>query len=609
MLATLRSCVNLLPPPQRWRWVVLVPLALVGAALEAVGAVAVFALIAVINDPARAATMMGVRSITAAFPLNHDAHSVVAATVVVAVFYVVKNLILAGIAAAQNRIVSDSIVAVSRQMVEGYLAMPFSFHFRRNSADLMRNSTHSVDMVFRQVMLPAVAAMTESCIAAAIIAVLMATAPGLTLVAIGVLAGLLAVMVTITRRALIRWGREEQVLRGQILRTLQQTFEGLKEVKIRGREHFFAERFGRYQAALARVRHLDATVSSASRLLIETVFICGVLVVVVLVMLRGSGGTDVVPLLGLYAYAGFRVIPSVNRILVALGNIRYGLGAVEPLHDDVMLFRHTPLGNGAPAAAEVPVTLRERLVLEHVSYTHAGTRTPTLQDITLTIARGESVGVVGPTGAGKSTLIDLILGLLPPSAGRITADGTEISAGVRSWQSKIGYVPQTVYLLDDSLRRNIAFAAPDQAFDERKLWAAVRMAQLEGLVATLPDGLDTVVGERGVRLSGGERQRVAIARALYHEPELLIFDEATSALDSRTEHELTHAIDTLHGAKTLIIIAHRLSTVRHCDRLIFLRGGRIHGIGTLEELCATNADFRGMAIAIDAPSPPSDGEA
>ena len=370
-----------------------------------------------------------------------------------------------------------------------------------------------------------------------------------------------------------------------------------------GRTGFFHEVFARQQSALFRVKCLHATLDAVPRLLVESTFVCGALLVVFLLTLQGHRGADVLPLLGLYAYAGFRIIPSANRILWRINEIRYGTTAIHQLYDDYTVIAHNA-SHACDASADEGLSFTDRITVEGLSYTYAGSRTPALHNVYLTIRRGESIGIVGPTGAGKSILVDILIGLLQPSCGRITVDSVALHQRLRSWQRQIGYVPQTIFLADDSLRRNIALGLPDDDIDDDKVRMTIRMAQLEVFVASLPDGLE-VAGERGVRLSGGERQRVGLARALYHEPEVLVFDEATSALDSRTEGEVVRAIEALHGAKTLIVIAHRLSTVRHCDRLLFLQSGHVADCGAFDELVERSIDFRAMALLTEIEGPSS----
>jgi ATP-binding cassette subfamily C protein len=321
--------------------------------------------------------------------------------------------------------------------------------------------------------------------------------------------------------------------------------------------------------------------------------VCTVVLVVSMVALRDDARqADILPLLGIYAYAGLRLIPSANRVLLHIDTLRRSEAPIEQLVAHLETFTPEP----APPAAP-PLEFRDAVRLERVTYSYAGAPRPVLEDVTLAIRRGASVGIVGPTGAGKSTLVDLILGLIDPSAGRITVDGVDLPAVRAAWQRRIGYVPQVAFLFDDSIRRNVALGIPDGDIDDARVRQAIAMAQLDGFVATLPDGLGTLVGERGVRLSGGQRQRVAIARALYHGPELLVFDEATAALDNATERDVTAAIEALRGKKTLIIIAHRLTTVRRCDTLIMLREGRVVATGPYDQLLEGSPDFRAMALA------------
>lgn len=602
MLDTLRKCLVLLTPDQRRRWALLVPLIVAAAALETVGAAAVFVLIKVIADPSAALHLPIVSRLYALLP-SREPTAVIASTAIgLALFYVTKNAFVALVNARQARVTYDSVASLSERMLARYLAAPFAWHVRRNSAQLIRNTLECADLTFRLVLSSAVNVLSESFVVAGIALALLSTAPAVTLAALVVLGALLSASVALTQRTLTRWGDRDQQARAALLQTLQQALAGLREVRIGGRERFFEDLFSREQHTYALVRRRFAILSTALRLLIESVFVVGIALVTLVVALRGSHGADLLPLLALYGYAGFRIIPSVNRILLNLGNIRYGAGAVDPLYADfVALGTGQPPRDDRPAGRELPFT--EGLTLDHVTFRYDGGAAPVLHDLCLTIRPGESIGIVGTTGAGKSTLVNLLLGLLPPSSGRITVDGVDVATALRVWQDKIGYVPQEIFLIDDSLRQNILFGLDEGTVASDRLADALRSAQLEDFVARLPGGLDAPVGERGVRLSGGERQRIAIARALVRSPELLVFDEATSALDLQTERDLVRAIAALHGTRTLIVIAHRLSMVRDCDRIVFLSDGRIADVGSFDELAARNAEFRSLATGDAAAAP------
>lgn len=598
MLITLKRCLLLLDARARRRWVGLVPFVMVSALLETVGAASVFALVKIVSDPAHARQLPGLSAFLISLPWQDEQSILVSCTLAVALFYVFKNSLLIVIAYLQSQVVARSTVALSRQLLKGYLLAPYAFHLRRNSAELIHNINNSADTAMRFVLAPAVAMMSESLVVAGLILMLLLAAPGVTLAAVIVLGGLFTLMLRVTKQCFLRWGDREQQLRQALLQTLQQSLGGIKEIQVMGCEHFFYETFSALQQSLARVFALRATLSATPHVFVETVFVCGVLAVVLLVASQGGLQGDLLPLLGLYAYVGFRIIPSSNRIILYVNLLRSSAAAVDLLARDLQLFQREA-DESVRQTTKVDVALTESVTLEALSFCYDGATEPALRDITVRIRRGEAIGIVGPTGSGKSTLTDLILGLLQPSAGRITVDGHDVASCKRAWQRQIGYVPQSVYLTDDTLQRNIALGVEDGQIDEWRLRNAVRMAQLEQFIASLPEGLETVVGEHGVRLSGGERQRVAIARALYHEPAVLIFDEATSALDNQTEREVTRAIEALQGQKTVFVIAHRLSTVRHCDHLLFLQKGRLAGWGTFTELREQNPDFRALAALVD----------
>jgi ABC-type multidrug transport system fused ATPase/permease subunit len=304
---------------------------------------------------------------------------------------------------------------------------------------------------------------------------------------------------------------------------------------------------------------------------LELLAVAGLATLVVTMVLRGRDMASVVPTLGLFAAAAFRLMPSINRTLGAVQSVRYGLPVVNILHAELQLAAVAP----APRKKDGATGFQNEIRLADVSYTYPAAPWPSLSHVSFSIKQGECVGFIGSSGAGKSTLVDVILGLLTPSAGRVEVDGENIEHSLRTWQDQIGYVPQSIYLTDDTLRRNVAFGLPEADIDDSAVRYAVRAAQLEEFVGSLPSGLETIVGERGIRLSGGQRQRIGIARALYHNPGVLVLDEATSSLDTPTEQGVMEAVRALQRSKTIIIVAHRLATVQYCDRLYRLEHGRI----------------------------------
>jgi ATP-binding cassette subfamily C protein len=325
-------------------------------------------------------------------------------------------------------------------------------------------------------------------------------------------------------------------------------------------------------------------------LVIETSLILFILVFFAVTVARG-GTQSALATLGLFGYAGLRLQPSLQKIVAAFNSLKFATAPTADVHRDLRIIeRNATLASSAP-----PFPFEREIVLEKVSFAYEGTGSDALASVNLSIRRAEQIGICGPTGGGKTTLVDLISGLLSPDKGRVLVDGTDIATNLRGWQRNLGVVSQMVFLADDTLRRNIALGIPDKEIDEPAVQEAVRLAQLSEFIEALPQGLETVVGERGVRISGGERQRIAIARALYYRPQVLIFDEGTSALDNATEQELMRALTSLRGTHTILLVAHRLSTVRDADRVIFVEGGRVAGIDTYDGLCACNESFREMA--------------
>ncbi len=584
MLRDLQTVLAWLPAQLRWRWAMLVPLAALAAAFEAAGALAVFGLLRLVVDPVQVQTAPVVSQLwrtASSGDVVVDERTIVAVlALVVAVFYVARALFLAWFEWVKQGIVYESATVAADRLLARYLAADYLFHVRRRSASLIEPVARTSDIAYELGAGSAINILAEVVIMAALAAVLIVSAPPITLVSLAIVLAVVAVPIILTRRAWERIGETERAQQQQQLHLLQQSLGAIKDVKVTGRQPFFEERFRTLKRELGATKQRRLWSASVARLGVEAALIIAMLIVVFLVLRADVAGSEIVSVLALFAYTGFRVVPSANRIMLNAGYLREAHPWVRAMDDDMRRLRPPATHAFEPS----PPMLRSTLACDQVTFRYDAAPVPALEDVTFTISHGQSVGVVGPTGAGKSTLVDVLLGLLAPTSGRVLIDGEPLEARERAWQRQIGYVPQDVYLLDDTLRRNIAFGIPDGAIDEHRLARAVRQARLDEVAAALPERLDTVIGEDGVRLSGGQRQRVAIARALYHEPSVLVFDEATAALDTQTEREVTEAIAAARGTRTVIAIAHRLITVKGCDQLIYLRAGRIAGIGTYQEL-------------------------
>ena len=587
VLQTVRGALGLLLPSERLGWVGLGLLGVLSALLEAAGAAGVVVLVELLATP------RGVpagRAMALLVALAGSDPRDLASTAALAVALVQAARIGAGLLLAwwQARLGARTSLRLATGLLEGYLQAPYLFHLRRGSPSLVAMLVHSVPAFQLLFMSALVALFTEGLTLSALAILLAASAPGPALGAFGVLGCLVFVAIRVGHRRQHALGQAEQLSSEQLLRSLEQTFSGIKEVKAFGRERAILAALSRDQKVLAETREHRGAVLAVPRLWIEGIFLVGMLLVLA-VLAQRTELAQVLPLLGLGAYAGFRAVPCANRIIVHVASLRYAAPHLQRLIEDHASVV-APIRE-APREPTGPLPLAEALALEGVSFSFDG-RKQVLDRVTTRLERGGSLGVIGPSGAGKTTLVNLLLGLLEPGSGRITVDGLDVAGHGHAWRRSIGYVPQDPVLLDDSIRRNVAFGVPAAEIDERRLAAAVRAARLDELLAELPHGLETVIGGRGVRLSGGQRQRVAIARALYDDPPILLFDEATSALDPQTEREVTQAISVLARSKTLVVVAHRIQTVRGCDRLLLLRDGRVDDEGSFEELTVRSASFR-----------------
>ncbi|RQO36559.1 ATPase [Herminiimonas sp. KBW02] len=491
--------------------------------------------------------------------------------------YLIKGVLLAILAWQQNRFAFDLQVRLSQRLFSIYLSQPYTFHLQRNSAQLIRNVSSEVNMLTTYGVLPALILFSETLIMLGLCSLLLLVEPLGAVIAVGVLGMAAWGFHRFTRRHISRWGDARQLHDGLRMQHLMQGLGGVKDVKLLGRETEFLQKYELHNVQGARVAQRQATLQLLPRLWLEVLAVAGLAILVISMLAQGRALDVVLPTLGMFAAAAFRLMPSVNRILASIQSLRYGLSSIETAYSEIKL--------GAPEVRSVETGARfaKNIELNHISYSYESAAKPAINNVCLKINRGESIGFIGTSGAGKSTLVDIILGLIKPSSGSVDVDGKDIQYGLRNWQDQIGYVPQAIFLTDDTLRRNVAFGVADEEIDEQAVVDAIKDAQLEPFIESLPEGLATMVGERGVRLSGGQRQRIGIARALYHKPSVLVLDEATSALDTPTESEVMRAVRALKD-KTVLIVAHRLSTVGHCDRLYRLDGGEVIAAGVPEQM-------------------------
>lgn len=563
------------------------------SAFEVIGVGAVFWFMKIVMDPALITSNGWLSRLQSAMSLEDTRQFLIALGFALFFIMLARNAVAAISVYAQERFILGRNLRLGVRLLERYMSKPYVELVTENSADLTKRILNDVWRVSTGIIMPMVEITSKLIISGAVIMLLLSVDLVLTLSVFAVL-GFLSVVIFLTlRKRLHRLGAALLKADSARFTSLSEALGGLKEIKILGRERFFT---GRFRAAMLQHRtnilH-QRVLSQLPHFTLETIAV-GVLLGVILHTLITSGNTTtIVSTATLYAIAGYRILPAVKAVVQGVNEIRLSQPFLESLINDLRLRTETAVTNPSDENLEFAHDIR----VKNLSFSYNRADQPTLSDINLTIPCNGSAGFVGPTGAGKSTLIDLLLGVLQPDSGEVIIDGVTLTAeNRRSWQNRIGYVPQQIFLTDDTLRRNVAFGIPDEKIEEDAVHRAIRMACLEPFVENnLSDGLDTIVGERGVRLSGGERQRIGIARALYHKPALLVLDEATSALDGRTESVIGEAIDALRNEVTLIVIAHRLTTVRDCDMIYLMESGRITESGTYDALMTSSETFREMA--------------
>ncbi len=568
----LKKIAYLFDKKQRLQIVGLAIMILIGGILETLSVSIMVPVVQAIMEPDRFLQNRYVARIMEFLPINigsgRDLIMLMLGTMIA--LFILKNLYLLLQTYVQNTFVTRNRNRMISRVMREFLNRPYEEYLGADIPTVFRLTDSDIPNAF-QLILVMIQMITEIVVAVSICIVLLVASPAMTVFCGAVFLGMTLMITKVLKPRLNAIGRKNQEIQSRIAKWRIQSIYGLKDVKVLHREEFFVRNYYESGAIGANVARNYAVMNNSPRLLIETVFIVAVLSFIMIYMTRGGDISALFQQLMAFAVAAVRVMPATNRINTYLSEIAYSQPCLDYLYENLTESMKLDV-NGSVTGLEGqeeerkrPLELTDKIVLDHISFTYPNTDKPIFTDAHMEVKKGQSVGIMGPSGAGKSTIVDILLGLLHVQAGSITCDGRDIFENYPSWLSRIGYIPQSIYLIDESIRDNIAFGIDADKIDDKRIWEVLEEAQLKSFVEELPEGLETTIGDRGVRISGGQRQRLGIARALYHNPEILVFDEATSALDGDTEHAVMEAVNSFHGKKTMVIIAHRLNTIAKCD--------------------------------------------
>ncbi|MBJ6749822.1 ABC transporter ATP-binding protein [Geomonas sp. Red421] len=511
------------------------------------------------------------------------------------VVIIFSNSVKALVLKYQLKFVHFRLYSVSRRLLYSYLLQPYTFYMNQNAAILCKNILQEVSLFCHHVLMPLTQILSRLFVVVFIVGFLFFIDPILAVIITTTLGGSYLAIYLLFQSRLAKLGSERfaaNVIRSKVV---TEVFGAIKELKVLNRERAFFDVFSANAYKIENNMATSNLVSNLPSYIMECLTFGGILIIVLYFLLVKQSLGNTLAVIALYAFSGYRLMPALQGVFSAVTLLRFNVAVVDSLQESLCGVADVPCEWNTSEVNALP--FERKIQLSSVFFTYPSAECPTIQDLSLTIEKNQSIGLMGPTGAGKSTLVDLILGLLPPEKGLFTVDDIAVTPGNRlMWQRNIGFVSQSVFLSDDSLAANIALGVPREDIDYRAVEIAARTANLHDFVISdLPEGYETVIGERGIRLSGGQRQRIGIARALYHDPPVLVMDEATSALDGITEEAVIQAIRNLAGRKTIITIAHRLTTLRDCDVIFVIDKGRIVESGTYEELRAGSAIFNAMA--------------
>lgn len=545
----------------------------IGSGLELMGVSVILPVIDGIMDPDKMLEEPIYRWIYDTFHFSSLAPLILLLLISMILVYVIKNAFLIFMYNSQYKFIFENQRVLADRMVKCYMSQPYLFHVSKNSAELLRNINKDTGDFFGALQ-AGIKLLTELMVCLVLGVYLLIMDKTITISVVALLGIMLFLSMKVYKKYLLIMGDRNRYYEMTLNKWVQQAFGGIKEAKILNKEQFFYNKYDEAYRGHAKSEYSYHTLITIPKPMIETICICGMLGAIAIKFWRGANITYFVPIISIFAIAAFRLLPSFNRITEYMGTIMYQKSAINSIYNDLKEVDELNKIKNQNQKKAHPLSFDTAVRMEDLSFRYPRAEKDVISHLNLTIEKKSSVAFIGQSGAGKTTLADILLGLLEPTAGAVTVDGTNIFDNLKGWHKIIGYIPQNIYLMDDTIRNNIAYGEDEGSIDEERVKYAVEQAQLSELIGELEEGLDTQIGEMGVRLSGGQRQRIGIARALYHNPEILVLDEATSALDNETEKAVMESIEALHGKMTLVIIAHRLSTIKNCDYIYEIGNGK-----------------------------------
>ena len=579
MIKIYKKLMVLLDRQQKKKMVLLVFLMLIGAILETLGVSMILPVMNVVLEEDAIAKHLYLQVICDIFHVDNSNQLTILVMVGLVLVFVIKNIFLFFQQKVQLKFVYTNQFATSRRMMINFMQRPYEYYLNADTAVIQRSITSDVNNMYGLI-LALLQLVSEGIVFVCLAGICLVEDVWMSLTVTALLVVALLVIKCILKPIMRKAGEENQEFYSGLYKWIDQSVMGIKEIKIARKENYFINEYSKCGAGYVGAVQRYNLYNSTPRLLIESLAIAGMILYLMIRLLNGTEAADIVPQLGLLAVAAMRLIPCANRINNHLTSISYFepffMGVSDNLQEEIRDANIDYDEETYRKKVDVEkLTIKKEIALQDITYKYPNTDVLIFDHADMTIPIGNAVGIVGTSGAGKTTIVDILLGLLQLENGRILADGVEVREHYDSWLKNIGYIPQTIFMIDSTIRKNVAFGYPDEEIDDDKVWEALREAQLDEFVRGLPEGLDTGIGERGIRLSGGQRQRIGIARALFEDPEVLVLDEATSALDNETEAAIMDSINRLHGRKTLVIISHRLQTIEKCDMVYRVVNGKI----------------------------------